>query len=92
MKRIMIALLLLWSLIATQSDALAQSPELMSAYRQSNTLKAQGKYAEAELFAKKALDLGKKEFGPNHQSYATLLNNLAALYQAQGRYGEAAAR
>ena len=77
------------SLVGATFPALAQSPDLMAAYRQYKALKAQGKYAEAEPFARKALELGKDEFGPNHQSCATLLNNLAELYRAQGRYGEA---
>ncbi len=39
--------------------------------------------------AKEALRLGTEEFGPNDPSTAILLNNLAALYDDQGRYAEA---
>ena len=89
MKRIALTLLLLCLLVGAQLPALAQSPELMAANKASMALHAQGKYAESELFARKALELGKVEFGPNHQTYATLLNNLAELYRARGRYAEA---
>ncbi len=33
--------------------------------------------------------MGEQEFGPDHPTTATFLNNLAGLYQAQGRYAEA---
>ncbi len=69
--------------------ASGQSSELMEAYDSFITLYQQGRYSEAEPYAKEALRLGTEEFGPNDPSTATLLNNLAALYQAQGRYAEA---
>ena len=47
MKRIALTLLLLCLLVGAQLPALAQSPELMAAYRQYKMLDAQGKYAEA---------------------------------------------
>ena len=48
-----------------------------------------GRYEEALPFAEEALRLGEEEFGPNDPPTATLLNNLAALYDAQARYAEA---
>ena len=69
--------------------ALAQSAALMGAYNQFAALYEQGRYAEAERFARKALELSRKEFGPDHPHVATSLNNLAELYQAQGRYAVA---
>ncbi len=69
--------------------ALAQSAALMEAYNRYKTLDAQGRYGEAEPFARKALDLGEKEFGPDHPDTGVLLNKLALLYQDQGRYAEA---
>ena len=38
--------------------------------------------------ARKAFELGENEYGTDHTKYAGLLNNLAELYRAQGRYGE----
>ena len=61
----------------------------MAAYKRYEKLKTQGTYAEAEPFARKALELAKAEYGPDHKNYSIYLNNLAALYAAQGRYGEA---
>ncbi len=76
---------------ATHSPDMAsgQSPVLMEAYNSYNTLKQQGRYSEAEPYAKEALRLGTEEFGPDDPNTATLLNNLANLYSAQGRYAEA---
>ena len=89
MIHVLLALAILWSLFGAPLPALAQSPELMAAYRQYKALKAQGKYAEAEPFARKALALGKNELGPDHETYALLLNHVALLYKSQGRYGAA---
>jgi tetratricopeptide (TPR) repeat protein len=40
-------------------------------------------------FPEKAVRLSEEEFGPDHPELATDLNNLATLYQAQGKYTEA---
>ncbi len=69
--------------------ASGQSPELMEAYNSYSTLYQQGRYSEAEPYAKEALRLGTEEFGPNDPNTAALLDNLAHLYQAQGHYAEA---
>ncbi len=69
--------------------SLAQSASLSEIFNQFKALYAQGRYAEAEPFAQKALELGEKKFGPDHPTTGTFLNNLAELYKAQGRYAEA---
>ena len=69
--------------------ALAQSAALMEASKQYKALYEKGRYGEAERFARKALELSQREFGPDHPTTATFLNNLAALHQVQGRYAEA---
>ncbi len=63
--------------------ASGQSSGLMEAYNSYNALYQQGRYSEAEPYAKEALRLGTEEFDPNDPSTATLLNNLAALYQGR---------
>ena len=68
--------------------ALAQSAALTEAYNQYQALNAQGRYAEAEPFALKALELSREEFGPDHLQTGSFLNNLAVLYEAQGSYAE----
>ncbi len=51
---------LFWA--AHNSDvASGQSPELMEAYNSYNTLYQQGRYSEAEPYAKEALRLGTEE-------------------------------
>ena len=66
-----------------------ESTELIEAYNSYNTLYRQGRYAEAEPYAKEALRLWTEELGPNDPTTAALLDNLALLYEAQGRYAEA---
>ncbi len=66
-----------------------QSSALMDAYNRYSELYAQGRYDEALPFAKNALKLGEQEFGSDQRHTASFLNNLALLYQAQGRYAEA---
>jgi len=80
----LVAALWLWP-VAVQ----AQSEALMEADNQANALYHQGRYGEAIPFARKALELGEREFGPDHPTTDTLLNNLAELYREQGRYAEA---
>ncbi len=70
MKRILLALVIPWSLVGAPLPAVAQSPELMAAYRQYEALKAQGKYAEAEPFARKALELPDRLCGTENPSEA----------------------
>jgi len=66
-----------------------ESSELIEAYNSYNTLYQQGRYSEAEPYAKEALKLVTEEFGPNDPNTAALLDSLALLYQAQGHYAEA---
>ena len=65
--------------------ALAQSPAWKRAYDQYKALSEQGRYAEAERFAEKALKLAERRFGSSHRTTGILLNNLAELYREQGR-------
>ena len=69
--------------------ASGQSSELVEAFNSYNTLYQQGRYSEAEPYAKEALRLGTEEFGQDDPTTADLLNNLALLYEAQGHYGQA---
>ncbi len=45
-----------------------------------------GKYDQAVIVAKKALDVAERSVGPAHLDMAQSLNNLALLYSAQGQY------
>src|SRR5262249_2506697 len=47
------------------------------------------RYREAELLCKRALRIYEKAFGKDHPETASCINNLAYLYQAQGRRSEA---
>ena len=66
-----------------------ESSELMEAYNRYNALYQQGRYSEAEPYAKEALRLGTDELGRNDPALVVLLDNLADLHRAQGHYAEA---
>ncbi|MGB3137758.1 MAG: tetratricopeptide repeat protein [Nodosilinea sp.] len=51
--------------------------------------KGQGAYGQAEPWYLDGLAVMRNRLGEAHPDVATSLNNLAGLYQAQGRYGEA---
>jgi hypothetical protein len=53
--------------------AWAQSAELINAIKQPQTLKKQGKYAEAIAFAQTFIALAREEFGETHLVYAVAL-------------------
>ena len=52
-------------------------------------LDGKGKYALAERVARAALARGERVLGTEHPASLESLNNLASLYQSQGRVGEA---
>jgi len=59
---------------ATQSlPAWAQSAELINAFKQLQTLKKQGKYAEAIVFAQTFIALAQEELGKTHLVYPVAL-------------------
>ena len=63
----------------------AQSEALDEANNQGRALYEAGWYKQAIPFWDKALELSEREFGPDHETTAIFLNNLALLYHAQGR-------
>ena len=64
----------------------AQSEALVEAINRGKSHEEAGRYEQAVPFYRKALDLGEHEFGLNHPTTAIYLNNLAELYDDQGRY------
>ena len=83
------AIAILVALFLWPAAVFGQSPELMDAYNRANELSDEGRYQEAIPFAKEALRLSEREFGPAHQNTGIMLSGLANLYRAQGRYDEA---
>ena len=82
-------MLSLLTVIFAAAPAFAQSDALKEAWRQTNTLLAAEKYAEAESWIKKAVDLALTESGADSVNYSTSLDNQARLYYRQGNYTEA---
>ncbi len=79
---ILVALLLGTTAKAEDADPAKLNAEVIRLYKA-------GKYAEAILHAERLLKLSETALGPDHPDVATPLNNLAALYESQGRYGAA---
>ena len=75
---LVVAILWLWP-----TGIYAQSEAFWDAIRQGKELKAAGQYEQAVPFYLNALELGEKEFGPDHPTTAIALNNLAFLYDAR---------
>ncbi len=72
--RFTLVALVFWPVVAH-----AQSSALTDAYDRHSELYDQGHYQQAFPFAEKALKLSEQEFGPDHPTTATALNNLAEL-------------
>lgn len=73
-----------------RADADSESLSLASlAYKTSCYLLRRGLYAEAEQFARRALQLWEQVHGSKHLDVASSLSNLADLYWRQGKYAEA---
>ena len=89
LEKCLLGLIVSGLLLCWPGTASAQSPELTRAYRQGQALQKKGRYKEAIPFYQKALEFGVREFGPDHETTATLINNLAFLYNNQGRYADA---
>ena len=88
MRRFRLMLPLLAALCAS-SPAFAQSDAFKQAWQQSNALIDAGKYAQAESWAKQAVNLAQTESGPDSGDYASTIYNLARIYRYEGRYAEA---
>lgn len=58
-------------------------------YRVVQYLYSCARYTQAEALCQLAVDVCEVQFGPEHPSTARHLNNLAALYLAQGKYEQA---
>jgi CHAT domain-containing protein/Tfp pilus assembly protein PilF len=85
-----IAIVLVGFLLSVPHAAFAQGLDEAAALNQQvMQLYNQGLYSEAMPLAQRALAIQEKVLGPNHQSVANLLSNLAFLYVKQGRYAEA---
>jgi tetratricopeptide (TPR) repeat protein len=81
----------IWTM-ATSTAAPAQGAyEVEVLNQQVAQLYGEGKYAEAIPIAERALTLAQITLGKEHPNTLMTVNNLALLYQAQGRYDEAEA-
>jgi tetratricopeptide (TPR) repeat protein len=89
MKTILSIRAIVFCCLWTSLIALAQAQKWEKLNQQGMEAYNAGDYKEAIRLFEKALKQAEKEFGKNHENYATACNNLADLYYAQGRYSGA---
>ena len=77
------------AVILFSSPAFAASDRFQDALDSSSTLYEQGRFQEAIPHAKEAIAIAEHEIGTDDVAYAALLDNLAALYEAEMDYAEA---
>jgi CHAT domain-containing protein/Tfp pilus assembly protein PilF len=77
------------ALLVACMTAVAVAQDLGAIMRRFKDRFAAGDY-EAALIEAKRLEVGvRTQFGTSHENYAVVLNNLAAVYESQGKYAEA---
>ncbi len=64
----------------------AQESEIQRLSREFLRLYQQGNTAQAAIFARQAVEVAERTFDPDHPQVATVLSNLAFIYQVQGQY------
>src|SRR5262245_51096918 len=77
--------------LAASGPAAAQADDLDALNRQFKALYSQGQYADAAIVGERVLRITEQAQGPNSPATATVLNNLAIVYDSQGRDEEALA-
>ena len=75
--------------VGTSVAVQAQGSEWERLNAEANSFYKQGRYDQAVVAEKKALQVAEQNVGPDHPDVATSLNNLAVLYQVQGQYAQA---
>ena len=77
-------------IILAQSDSLGEEEKEANRLEQQGIeLYQQGKYIEATNIFERVLEIRKRIYPEDHPDVATSLNNLAFLYNNQGRYADA---
>ena len=71
------------------TDATSRKAELMAARREADRLRKLGRYTEAARAYERAVALAPAVHGSDDPKTATLLNNLASLYESMGKYPKA---
>ncbi len=75
--------------LGTSVAVQAQGSEWERLNAEATSFYKQGRYDQAVVAEKKALQVAEQNLGPDHNDVATSLNNLAWLYMAQGQYAQA---
>jgi CHAT domain-containing protein/Tfp pilus assembly protein PilF len=75
--------------VAQDSSRATDNAELIAAYNRGETLKQQGKTAEAVKEYEKVVTLAVRVLGPEDAKTAIVINNLGQLYDALGQFAKA---
>src|ERR1039457_913697 len=75
--------------LGTSVAVQAQGSEWERLNAEAISLYKQGRYDQAVVAEKKALQVAEQNVGPDHPDVAQSVNNLAELYTAQGQYAQA---
>lgn len=86
-----VAPILLLTALALGNPARGQSPALQEAWRRANDLINAGRFAEAEGFARRAVDLAGREAGEDGPQFERSITDLAQALQGEGHYPDAEA-
>jgi tetratricopeptide (TPR) repeat protein len=89
MIAIRFAVLVAAAVILFVSPVNSASDSLEDALNSSSALYEQGRFQEAIPYAEKALAMAEEKFGAENVACAALLDNLAALYEAEMLYAKA---
>ncbi|MGQ0559498.1 MAG: tetratricopeptide repeat protein [Sphingosinicella sp.] len=68
---------------------LGQVQEIVRLAGEATRLGEEGRYADAILPARRALEMGERMLGAEHETTLTLVNNLAQIYTRQARFADA---
>ena len=82
-------LVFMLAIVPAATTVSAQQVDLNAILKRFNELLTAGKYDAALVEAQKSEAGVKAQFGTNHVNYAAALNNLAIVYEHQGKYAEA---
>jgi tetratricopeptide (TPR) repeat protein len=86
-KSVIVTLLLLGSTSGAFAKGAGTEWEILN--QEVMELSRTGRYDRALIMAKKALEVARKNVGPNHPDVAASLNNLGLLYRTEGHYAQA---
>ncbi len=85
-QRLLVVTVLMVFSSLTSVPAFAQSPDLIKLFRHYQMADKKRDYKTALVYAKKTLELGRRELGDVHKHITSFLTNISLLYKKTGHY------